>query len=134
MKKMLTAAVLAAALAAGGTVSASVATVDMRALFEGNDGWRAAAQTAAQRRAALEKEFDQRSEGLTGRELAALLDEYRRKARAAERDDMAAAYDRILAVIAEVAQEEGYDTVVRSRALLYGEADGDITAAVKARL
>ena len=43
-------------------------------------------------------------------------------------------YERVTAVIAEVAKEQGYDTVVRSRSLLYGTADGDITEAVKARL
>ena len=95
---------------------------------------RAAARAAGERRAQLEREFDRKSEGLTGEALAALLQEYRDKARAAERDELTATYNKVLAVIAEVAREEGYDTVVRARSVLYGAADGDITVAVKARL
>lgn len=131
----LTAAVFAAAaLMAAGPADAAVATVDMRVLFTDNAEWQAAARAAGERRAQLEREFDQKSEGLTGEALAALLQEYRDKARAAERDELTASYNKVLAVIAEVAREEGYDTVVRARSVLYGAADGDITAAVKARL
>lgn len=128
------AALLAASLSAASTAAAAVATVDMRALFEGNDAWRAAVQTAGERRAALEREFDEKSEGLTGTALAALLQEYRQKARAAEREAMTEPYNRVLAVIEQVAREQGYDVVVRARSVLCGQADGDITEAVKARL
>lgn len=133
-KKFLAALCVAAGLLAGGTAEASVATVDMRTLFTDNPSWQASARHAAERRAQLEREFDQRSEGLTGAELAALIQEYREKFRADERADMRETYERVTAVIAEVAKEQGYDTVVRSRSLLYGTADGDITEAVKARL
>lgn len=128
------AALLAASLSAASTAAAAVATVDMRALFEGNDAWRAAAQNAGERRAALEREFDEKSEGLTGTALAALLQEYRQKARAAEREAMTEPYNRVLAVVEQVAREQGYDVVVRARSVLCGQADGDITEAVKARL
>lgn len=124
----------AAALMAAGPADAAVATVDMRVLFTDNAEWQAAARAAGERRAQLEREFDQKAEGLTGEALAALLQEYRDKARAAERDELTASYNKVLAVIAEVAREEGYDTVVRARSVLYGAADGDITAAVKVRL
>lgn len=133
-KKVLAALCVAASLLAGGTAEASVATVDMRALFTDNPSWQDSARHAAERRAQLEREFDQRSEGLTGADLAALIQEYREKFRADERADMRETYERVTAIIAEVAKEQGYDTVVRARSLLYGTADGDITEAVKARL
>lgn len=133
-RHLATAVFAAAALMTAGPADAAVATVDMRVLFTDNAEWQAAVRAAGERRAQLEREFDQKSEGLTGEALAALLQEYRDKARAAERDELTASYNKVLAVIAEVAREEGYDTVVRARSVLYGAADGDITAAVKARL
>lgn len=133
--RILAAALLAAAvLFTAAPAEAAVATVDMRALFEGNDAWHTAAQAAGERRAALEREFDEKSEGLTGTALAALLQEYRQKARAAEREAMTEPYNRVLAVVEQVAREQGYDVVVRARSVLCGQADGDITEAVKARL
>lgn len=132
--RIFAAALFAAASLAACPADAAVATVDMRALFEGNDAWHAAAQAAGARRAALEKEFDEKSEGLTGTALAALLQEYRQKARAAEMEAMNEPYNHVLEVVAQVAREQGYDMVVRSRSILCGQADGDITEAVKARL
>lgn len=76
-KKFLAALCVAAGLLAGGTAEAAVATVDMRALFTDNPSWQDSARHAAERRAQLEREFDQRSEGLTGADLAALIQEYR---------------------------------------------------------
>lgn len=133
--RILAAAILtAAALMTGAPAKAAVATVDMRALFSDNARWQAAARAAGERRAQLEREFDVKSEGLSGEALASLVQEYRARARAAEKEELTAAYDHVTAVIAEVAREQGYDTVVRARSLLYGTADGDITDAVKARL
>lgn len=133
-RHMAAAGLAAFLLGTAGLAEAAMATVDMRAIISDSPQWQRQVQQAAENRAALEKELDERSSGLTGEALSALVQEYRERIHRADRELMEEPYNRILAVIEEVAREEGYTTVVRARSVLYGQADGDITAAVKARL
>ncbi len=133
--KYAAAALLASALlAVAGAAEAAVAVVDMRAVVSDNPQWQKTAWQAAENRAALEREFNEKSAGLSGAELAAMLQEHRERIRRADHALMEEPYNHVLAIIEEVAKEQGYDMVVHARSVLYGTADGDITAMVKARM
>lgn len=135
MKKMMTAAILGAAvLGLAGTADAATGIVNVQAILSQNAQFQKAGKEVAAEQEKLQKQFNDQSKNMNDKDKAELAQKLNQQLADKENKAMKPVQDKFKAAVEKAAKAKNVDTVVAPGGLLYGQVDVDLTEDVQANM